>query len=76
MDRSQFSTGRADYLEPEGSVKDKKVVHTHFGSRSKFEIVRVEGWLRTKFVLYKDGKVDSGSFSTLRAAVEAAEKKG
>lgn len=57
-------------------MKDKKVAHTYFGSRSKFEIVRVEGWLRTTFVLYKDGKVDSGSFPTLRAAVEAAEKKG
>ena len=57
-------------------MKNKKVVHTHFGSRSKFEIVRVEGWFGSKFVVYKDGKVDSGSFSTLRAAVEAAEKKG
>jgi hypothetical protein len=56
-------------------MKDKNVVHTHFGSRSKFEIVRVDDWFSSKFYIYKDGRLDGGSYSTLRAAVEAAEKK-
>lgn len=57
-------------------MADTTVVHTLFGRCNKYEIVKVTGWWDTKFYIRKDGKPHRGSFSSLKAAVEAAEKEG
>jgi hypothetical protein len=54
----------------------KKVVETVYGKYSKYEIVKSSGVLSTKFYVRKDGDVATGKFSSLKAAVEWAEKKG
>jgi hypothetical protein len=56
-------------------MSDRTAVHTVFGKHSRYDIMKVSGWLGIKFYIWKDGRPDSGSFSTLKAAVEAAEKK-
>lgn len=52
-----------------------KVVETVYGKYSKYEIVKKSGTFSTKFYVRKDGDVASGKFSSLKAAVEWAEKK-
>lgn len=53
-----------------------KVVETVYGKYSKYEIVIDSGTFSTKFYVRKDGKVVTGSFSSLKDAVEWAQKKG
>jgi len=53
----------------------KKIVETIYGKYSKYEIVKNSGVFSTKFYVRKDGEVVTGSFSSLKAAVEWAEKK-
>lgn len=57
-------------------MSDKTVVHTLFGKYDKYEIVKATGWWNTKFYIRKGGKPHRGSFSSLKAAVEEAEKEG
>jgi hypothetical protein len=55
---------------------EKDIVHTIFGKYSKYEIVKVSGWLGPKFYIRKSGKPHREAFSTLKAAVDVAEKEG
>lgn len=52
----------------------KEVVETIYGKYSKFEVVKDSGSFSTKFYVRKDGKPHKGAYSSLRAAVEAAEQ--
>ncbi len=51
------------------------VVETVFGKYSKFEVVKRTSLMGSpEFYIRKDGKPHRGSFSSLKAAVEAAKK--
>jgi hypothetical protein len=53
-----------------------EVVETVYGKYSKYEIVKkTSPFGDPKFYVHKDGKPHRGSFSTLRAAVEAAQEE-
>ena len=52
-----------------------EVIETVYGKYSKYEIIKEAGVWSTKFYLYKDGKYHRGSYSSLRDAVEAAQKE-
>lgn len=56
-------------------MASKKVVETVYGKHSKYEVVKHSGVLSTKYFVLKDGSRASGNFSSLKAAVEWAEKK-
>lgn len=56
-------------------MASKKVVETVYGKYSKYEIVKKSSAFSTKFYVRKDGDVASGKFSSLKDAVEWAEKK-
>jgi len=64
-------------IEPNTShaMASRKVVETIYGKYSKYEIVRKSGVFSTKFYVRKDGDVVSGTFSSLKAAVEWAKSK-
>lgn len=53
-----------------------EVVETVYGKYSKFDVVREPGGVFSspKFYVYKDGKYHRGSFSSLKDAVEAANR--
>jgi len=59
-------------------MSDMKVVETIYGKYSRFDIFKDAGGVfgSPKFYLRKDGKPYKGSYSSLAAAVEAAEKEG
>ena len=50
----------------------KEVVEIVYGKYSKFEVVK-DG---SSFFIRKDGKYHRGTFSSLKAAVEAAKSEG
>jgi hypothetical protein len=52
----------------------KEVVETVYGKYSKFEVIKSSDVFSTSFYVYKDGKYYKGSYSSLRAAVEAANE--
>jgi len=54
---------------------DKEVVETFDGSTSKYEVVKETFVIQDpKFYVRRDGEPYAGTFSSLSAAVEAAEK--
>lgn len=58
-----------------------KVVETIYGKYSKYEIVKTDGFAmgllgNPTFSIYRDGKYHRGSFSSLRAAVNAVQNEG
>lgn len=55
-------------------MANQEVVEKIYGKYSKFEVVKIPGGVfgSSKFYIYKDGEHHRGSFSSLRAAVEAA----
>lgn len=53
-------------------MSEGQVVETVYGKYSKFEVLKKGG----SFYIYKDGKYHRGSFSSLKAAVEAAQSEG
>lgn len=56
---------------------NKTVIETLYGKYSKYEVVKKSSmWGSPKFYIHKDGKPHRGPFSTLAAAVEAAQKEG
>jgi hypothetical protein len=56
-------------------MADSVVVETIFGKYSKFEIVKKTSTFGSpEFYVRKDGKPHKGSFSSLKAAVESAQK--
>jgi hypothetical protein len=59
-------------------MAQNNVVETVYGKYSKYEIVREYSnlTLSTKFYIYKDGKKQGGSYSSLSDAVEAAKRAG
>lgn len=58
-------------------MSDGQIVETIYGKYSKYEIVKKASLFGgPAFYVRKDGKPHRGSFSSLRAAVEAAEKDG
>lgn len=58
-------------------MAEKEVVETIYGKMSKYEIVKDPGGLfgDPKFYIRKNGKPFKGSYSTLKAAVEAAQRE-
>ena len=57
-------------------MSERNVVETVYGKYSKYEIVKSSSMLGSPiFYIHKDGKPDSGSFSSLRAAVEEAKDR-
>lgn len=52
------------------------IVETIYGRHNKFEIVRSSGIFTTSYHIYRDGRHWKGSYSTLKAAVEAAQAAG
>lgn len=56
-------------------MADYVVVETLYSRHHKYEVVKKEGGFfgSSKYYIHKDGKPHRGSFSSLRAAVEAAE---
>ena len=58
-------------------MADNEVVETLYSDTSKFEIIKVSSTIfDPKFYLHKNGKSYRGSFSSLRAAVDAAHEEG
>jgi hypothetical protein len=59
-------------------MSKKEVVETVYGKRHKYEIVKSPGGLLTSttFSIYRDGEYHRGSFSSLKDAVEAANREG
>ena len=53
----------------------ESVVEIIYGKTSKYEIVKKSGMLSTDIVLRKDGDF-VGSYGSVQAAVDAANKKG
>ena len=51
------------------------VVEVVYGKYCKYEIVKKSGMFSTEIVLRKDGKYE-GKYSSVQAAVDAANKKG
>lgn len=51
----------------------KKIISTHYGKHSKYEVVKDEGYFETKYYVLKNGKAHRGSFSSLGAAIKACE---
>jgi hypothetical protein len=58
------------------AMTDKEVVETIYGKHSKYEIIKKSNVLGSEYYIYKNSKYHRGSFSTLRAAVEAAQAEG
>jgi len=58
-------------------MADYEVVETFYGTHHKYEVVKRSSELfrSSEYYIRKDGKPHRGSFSSLRAAVEAAEKE-
>lgn len=58
-------------------MADYKVVETFYGKHNKYEVVKRAGGLFSspEYYIRKDGKPHRGSFSSLRAAVEAAKEE-
>jgi hypothetical protein len=58
-------------------MSDDEIVETLYGKYSKYEIVKQSGgvFTSTKFYIRRDGKPHRGPYSSLRAAVEVAEKE-
>ena len=54
-----------------------EVVETFYGKHHKYTVVKSPGGLlsSTTYYVHKDGKPHRGSFSSLRAAVEAAKEE-
>jgi len=56
-------------------MSDMEVVEVVYGKHHKYEVVRDSGvFSATKYYLLRDGKAFKGSYSSLRAAVDAAEQ--
>lgn len=57
---------------------EKTVVEVVYGKYHKFEVVKDDGGIleSPKFYLRRDGQPYRGSYSSLRAAVEAAKAEG
>lgn len=56
---------------------DKDVVETIYGKHSIYEVVKSTSLLSSpKYHIYKNGKHHRGAFSSISAAVQAAEKDG
>lgn len=55
-----------------------RVVETIYGKHSKYEIYELPGGLlsSTSYMVYRNGSFFKGSYSSLRAAVEAARQAG
>ena len=53
----------------------ESVVEIIYGKTSKYEIVKKSGMMSTDIVLRKDGDY-VGQYSSVQAAVDAANKKG
>lgn len=53
-----------------------EVIETVYGKYSKYDVVKEPGGVFSgpKFYIYKDGKYHRGSFSSLRDAVDAANR--
>lgn len=53
------------------------VIETIYGKYSKYEVIKEPGGVFSgpKFYIYRDGKYYRGSFSSLRDAVEEAQKE-
>lgn len=58
-------------------MSEGEVVETLYGKSCKYEVVKKPGgvFTRAEFYIRKDGKPHRGPYSSLRAAVEAAEKE-
>ncbi len=54
----------------------EKIVEVIYGKYHKFEIVKKSDFWGIEFYIRKDGNPYKGSYSTLAAAVAAAEKEG
>lgn len=57
-------------------MASRKVVETVYGKYSKYEIVKKSKIFGVEFYVKKDGEFVTGSFSSLKKAVEWAENKG
>ena len=58
-------------------MSGKEVVEVIYGKNNKYEVVKETAMISDpKYHIYKDGKYYRGSFSSLRDAVEAAQKEG
>lgn len=58
-------------------MADEQIVETVYGKYSKYEIVKKSSLLGSpKFYIRKNGKPHRGPFSSLKAAVETAQKEG
>lgn len=57
-------------------MSDKTVIETIYGKYHKYEIVKDSRLFGVTFYIWRDGKPYRGSFSSLKAAVEAAQKEG
>jgi hypothetical protein len=55
-----------------------KVVETIYGKYSKYQIIEIPGGLltSTSYCIYRNGTWHRGSYSSFRAAVEAAKRDG
>lgn len=59
-------------------MSDKELVETVYGKHHVYEIYRKSGGVfgSSKYYVYRDGKPHLGSFSSLRDAVERAQREG
>lgn len=57
-------------------MADYEIVETFYGKHYKYEVVKKAGGVFSspEYHINKDGKYHRGSFSSLRAAVEAAKE--
>lgn len=72
--RQKERAGDLAEKESREKLRGGKVAETVYGKRSKYEIIKRSGAFTSKYYVRKDGEVTSGIFSSLKAAVEWAEK--
>ena len=52
----------------------KNVVETFYGKRHKYEIRTAKSWLRTQFVVYRDGRRWKGDYDSVTRAIEVVKE--
>lgn len=57
-------------------MSDRTIVETIYGKYHKHEIVKDSRLFGVTFYIWRDGKPYRGSYSSLKAAVEAAQREG